>query len=95
MILKMEKTNTLTLEHDSGMSAKQMESLSGTFRNVNGDTVRGTHFMKFTRTFSRREEETRDAHWIPLEKTLESYHVAIRGTSRVLKGDLLRGCLSC
>lgn len=91
MGLKMEKAKTLTLVNDRGMSLQSMESLSGTFMKVNGDGVRGTRFAKFTRTFSRREEETRDSHWIPMDETLESYRIAIRGTSRVLKGGLLQG----
>jgi hypothetical protein len=95
MVLEMGKTNTLTLEHNREMSSKSTEFLSGIFMKVNGSAVRDTRFAKFTRTFSRREEEIRHSHWIPLEKTLDSYHVAIRGSSRVLKGDLLKGCPSC
>jgi hypothetical protein len=77
------------------MSPKSTESLSGTFKVVSAAVVWEKRFAKFTRTFSRDGEETPDSQWVPLEKKLESYRIAVRGNSKVLKGDRLSGCVSC
>lgn len=91
MTLRVEKRTRIILEHDEGNHIESVESVSRTCRVTGGIVVRGLHFVKFSRMMSRRREE---AHWVPLDETLASYHVDIRGASRVLKGDLLRECIS-
>jgi hypothetical protein len=91
MVLKMEKRQTLTRGYNRDLSSKSIESRYGTCMEVKGDALRGQPFVEFTRIFSHREEETRCSHWVPLDETLEKYRIAIRGTSRVLKGGLLQG----
>ncbi len=91
MTLKVEKRSRIILEHDEGNHIESVESVSGTCLATGGVAVRGLHFVKFSRMMSCRREE---AQWVPLDETLASYHVDIRGSSRVLKGDLLRECIA-
>jgi len=90
MTLKVERRNTIVLEYDNGNHIKSVESVSGVCLEAGGNVVRSLPFIKFSRMLSRRGEEIPEAQWIPLDETLASYRVDIRGTSRVIKGDLLR-----
>ena len=94
MIVKIEKRNKLTLEYEKGKPLQSIESLSETCLEVTGDVIPGLDFMKFTPMPACRAGAIPEAHWIPLDETLARYRIAIRGPSKVLKGDLLRECVS-
>jgi hypothetical protein len=95
MVLKTEKTDHRSPERDRQTTPNSMESPSGNLMGVSGDEVRGLRFAEFARIFSRQKGEIREPRWIPLDTTLNSYRIAIHGTSKVLKGDQLRGCVNC
>ena len=94
MILKIEKRNKLTLEYEKGKPLRSIESLPETCLQITGDVIPGLDFIKFTPISAAREGAIREAHWIPLDETLVRYRIAIRGPSKVLKGDLRRECVS-
>ena len=94
MIVKIEKRNKLMLKYEKGKPPQSIESLLETCLEITGNVVPGLDFMKFTPTQACREGAIREAHWIPLDERLVKYRIAIRGPSKVLKGDLLRECVS-
>jgi len=94
MTLKVERRNKVVFEYDNGNHIMSVESVSGVCLEAGRNVVSGLPFIKFSRMLSRRGEEIHEAQWVPLDETLASYRVDNRGTSRVIKGDLLRECVS-
>lgn len=92
MTLKAERRNNVILDSDK---AWHVETLSEACTPVVGEAAfRGLCFINRTRMLSLRGAEARKEHWIPLDETLSRYHLVIRGSSRVLKGDWFRECVS-
>ena len=94
MIVKIEKRNKLMLKYEKGKPPQSIGSLLETCLEITGNVVPGLDFMKFTPMQACRGGAIREAHWIPMDETLARYRIAIRGPSKVLKGDLLRECVS-